>query len=192
MRKYKIIVFLLIVLSVISFGCSKEANEMGQNDQQKGKVQEKNIYEEMRNAIFEMSPESFSFTSTDMNSPYCVVMDIGYPGAVATIVSFIDGNASLYLSTGGGVIGGFAHEKVREAAINFVNQSKKYINLCKKTTTYPIPKEDMVIFYILTKEAVYTVEDYEDSLGNEKSNLSGLFYNGQDVITELRIISEKK
>lgn len=193
MRKHKINIFiLLVVLSVSCYGCSKGVQEMEKENQQKEIVLEKNIYEEMRGEIFEITPESISITPIDKNLPYCVVMDIGYSSAVATIVSFIDGNASLYLSTGGGVIGGFAYENVRKAAINFVNESKNYINICKKTTIFPVPKEGEVIFYILTQDAVYTVKDDEDNLGYKKSKLSGLFYCGQDVITQLRILTEKK
>ena len=35
-----------------------------------------------------------------------VVMDMTYPSGVATLVTFADGTASLYTSTGGGIIGG--------------------------------------------------------------------------------------
>jgi hypothetical protein len=40
--------------------------------------------------------------------------------SVVTVTSFIDGNASSYLSPGGGYIGSFGKPKIREASIAFV------------------------------------------------------------------------
>jgi hypothetical protein len=45
-------------------------------------------------------------------------------GGSYTVVAFADGSASIYLSTGGGHIGGVAHENVRKAAKALVDMPK--------------------------------------------------------------------
>ncbi len=48
---------------------------------------------------------------------YGVLLEFPVGDATATVVAMCDGNASLYTTSTFGVIGGFAHESVREAAI---------------------------------------------------------------------------
>jgi hypothetical protein len=50
-----------------------------------------------------------------------VIMDWVVSNATATVIAFSDGHASIYLSTGGGFIGGGeSHESVRNAAKKMV------------------------------------------------------------------------
>src|SRR5215471_9567457 len=46
-----------------------------------------------------------------------VLMEIGFAKGVATVVGLADGTASLYLTSGGGVLGAGARADVRQAAI---------------------------------------------------------------------------
>ncbi len=43
-------------------------------------------------------------------------MDWIVSSAIATVVAFSDGSASVYFSSGGGLLGGQAHEPIRNAA----------------------------------------------------------------------------
>ncbi len=52
----------------------------------------------------------------DPNAPYGIVMDMSIDEVVVTVISFASGDASLYFSTGGGVLGGGGHSPVRDAA----------------------------------------------------------------------------
>jgi hypothetical protein len=47
-------------------------------------------------------------------------MDGGVDNGTVTVVAFSDGTASVYLSIGGGFIGGKSHEAVRKAADQMV------------------------------------------------------------------------
>ena len=148
-----------------------------------------NPYDELRSQVFETSPETIGIEAK-AGQPYAVLMEIGFSEGVATLVSYIDGNASLYLSSGGGVIGGFAHENVRKTAINFVSNSKEYISKMEIANSYPLPQPGYVRFYVLTKEGVYSIEDKEQGI-QEGNDFTPLYTCGQNVITELRKISEK-
>jgi hypothetical protein len=55
----------------------------------------------------------------------CVVMDWNIGSGVATLVAFRDGTTSIYLSSGGGVIGAGAHESVTRVAAVFRQEAAK-------------------------------------------------------------------
>ncbi len=107
-------------------------------------------------------------------------------GAVATLTSFQTGDASLYLSTGGGVIGGVGRATVRDAAIAFVEAATPYLKHMDLSTDFPKPAQGMVRFYVLTTRGIHTAEFTEADLGGNKLEFSPLFYAGQEVLTRLR------
>jgi hypothetical protein len=119
-----------------------------------------------------------------------VLMETGYPEAAATLVSLADGTASIYFSSGGGVIGGGPHDTIAAAARRFVSLSKNFLPAMAATSQYPLPKPGHVKFYVLTTKGVFTTEEAEETLGAGKHPLSPLFYAGQDVITGLREVSD--
>lgn len=135
---------------------------------------------------------TFSLHWQDEDEPYGVLMEFKIDDAIFTLTSFGTGDASLYWSTGGGVIGGIGHDSVRAAAKKFVAESKKYTNQMVKTETFPPPENSNVRFYVLTTKGILTTEVNEQELGEQKYILSPLFYAGQDVITALRLVTDKK
>jgi hypothetical protein len=68
-----------------------------------------------------------------------ILMETGYPEASATLFALGDGTTSLYLSTGGGVIGGQAHQNVREANAEFVEAANRQYQHLKPTDSFPLP-----------------------------------------------------
>ena len=118
-------------------------------------------------------------------------MEMGHPGGVATLVAFATGDASLYFSTGGGVIGGVTHENVARAARHFVSTAQGYTDGMETVTVTPLPDPGEVRFYLLTPQGPLAAEADEEDLGKRRHELSPLFYAGQEVITELRLTSEQ-
>lgn len=123
---------------------------------------------------------------------YGVLMELGYPEGVVTLSAFITGDASVYFSSGGGIVGGMDYEIVRKTAIAFNQQAAKFVSRGKKVISFPTPMLGQAVFYILTQEGIYSIEALENDLGNNRSPYSPLFYAGQDVITEFRLIEEEK
>jgi hypothetical protein len=149
------------------------------------------IYIGLRKQALEMSPASIDgAVRSDNIRPWGILMEIGYPQGVATLVSFATGDASLYFSTGGGVLGGIAQESVGSAARRFVSMAQHHAGLMETATSFPLPDPGKVKFYALVREGALTAEAGEQQLGRGKSDLSPLFYAGQDVITELRILCQ--
>jgi hypothetical protein len=126
------------------------------------------------------------------NEPWGALMEMGIPSSVVTLACFADGNASLYYKTGGGMIGGISHENVRKAAQEFTTLARKALPRMRRTTTYPLPEPDKVRFYVLTSRGIYATETDRETLGETESELSALFYSGQEVVAQMREVQEQK
>ena len=151
------------------------------------------VYIGLRKQALEMSPASIDVAvESDSIKPWGILMEMGYPKAVATLVSFATGDASLYFSTGGGVLGGITQESVGSAAKRFVAMAQHHAGRMETTTSYPLPDPGRVKFYVLTPQGVLVAEGSEQELGGGKSDLSPLFYAGQDVITKLRVLCQTR
>jgi len=123
------------------------------------------------------------------NQVWGVVMETGFPEATVTLVSLADGSTSMYFSSGGGVIGGAGHETVRKAALRMCLVADSFVSSCSPATEFPFPERGHTIFYILTKNGKVTSASLEKDLGEQKHPMSSLFYAGQDVITQLRLVT---
>ncbi|MFM7850553.1 MAG: hypothetical protein ACKO96_01235 [Flammeovirgaceae bacterium] len=191
---YVIIVGLVIACGLIYyFTTRKNSDAVDSKSTQRTIESQENAYAGLRAQVFSSTPEQIGLTTTTDEKPYAIVMDMGMgEDGTATLVSIIDGNASMYLSSGGGVIGGFAHETVRKASIDFVNMGQDYFTKMSPVDSFPLPKGDNVRFYILTNKGKYSVEEKFEKIENEKSDWLQLFYEGNKVITELRMTTEQK
>ena len=119
-----------------------------------------------------------------------ILMETGYPEATATLLALGDGTTSLYLSSGGGIIGGHAPEGVRQANAEFLDTANQYYQHLEPTESFPVPAEGQTLFYVLTDSGVLGGTGLEDDLGFGRHPLSPLFHAGHRVITELRLMSE--
>lgn len=180
-------------LNAIDF--AKQNNHQETIDVLEGKFTKNNIqdnpYSDLRNQSINVTPEQLELDSE--NGVYGVVMDWDMGNAIVTVVSFITGDASVYISTGQAFIGGFAHESVLNAAKQFVKMGENYLPKSKKVDNYDPNEEYKVNFYLLTKSGKHYIEDEFANIENETSILLDLFEAGNKVITEYRLIeSENK
>jgi hypothetical protein len=117
-------------------------------------------------------------------------METGYHEGTATLIALGDGTTSLYLSTGGGVVGGHAHQDVRQANAEFVETANRFRRHLEPTDSFPLAAKGYTIFYVLTDSGVLTGGGREEDLGLERDTLSPLFHAGHRVIAQLRSLSE--
>ena len=99
-----------------------------------------------------------------------VVMDWPIDDTTATIVSALDGSASLYTTATFGIIGGSGHESVR----------------------FPYPAKGKIRFYFGTFQDVRVIETDAASAYSPSGRYSSLFRTGQAVLTELRKVVEAR
>jgi hypothetical protein len=121
-----------------------------------------------------------------------VLMETGYPEAAATLVALGDGTASLYFSSGGGVIGGGPHPSINAAARRLVEIAGRHVSELSPTTEFPLPGNGDVRFYVLATTGVLQGGAREESLGEGSHSLSEVFFAGHEVITGLREVTQER
>ena len=148
---------------------------------------------DLRNHILTLDPAKVGIEEyVGSNSVWGTVMETTFPEATVTLVALADGSASLYFSSGGGVIGGSGHESVRNAARHMSLVADRFVSQCRSATDFPYPRMGDTSFYLLTRSGKVTMNAHESDLGEQRHSFSPLFNAGQEVIHLLMQISEKK
>jgi len=174
----------------------KSNSQIKQQKENKTKIEEnkaiKNPYEDLRNMALAMTPEQLGLTlKSDKTIVYGIVMDWKVGEGIATFIVFQTGDASMYSSTGGGVIGGVTNENVKKAAIAFIDKSRTYLSKTIKTETAPLAEENSVKFYFLTNKGKFVAQERMENFENNSSEWLALFEEANKVITQLRLTTPK-
>ncbi len=188
MLTYIIIGFVLIIGILISCN-TKPNNEI--TEQKTEKSSEQNPYDNMRNMAFSIKSEQLDLNEFDKNDVYGIISEMDINGATATVVTFITGDTSLYLSTGGGFIGAGQHESVREIVKKYVKNGQKYLGKGMFIEKSNLPSKGMTKFNFLTNTGIYCIEKKTSELESGKSEFSNLFMEMNEIITQIRLKSEK-
>jgi hypothetical protein len=150
-------------------------------------------YLELRNRALRLSRAEIGFVpAASQTQPWGVVMDWGMETGVVSVIAFADGSASLYTSTGGGSIGGQAHEAIRNAAHAAVNAADEILSIAHGTSYVPLPKRGNVFFYLRTDAGIFTARAREKALREGKHPLSKLGDAMQSVIEPYRLLEESR
>lgn len=146
-------------------------------------------YQRLRTQALTVSPESFGLgVPADRRAAYGVVMETRYPEVTVTVVAYSHGDASLYASNGGGVIGGFAHKPVAAAAVALVAEAQTKMGSMARAPDFPAPAVNNTRFYVLTSQGAYAAEAPEAALEAGAHPLSPLYRSGHLLVAELRKI----
>lgn len=144
------------------------------------------VYARLRKRALDKVPANFVLGGSE-DEPYGALMEMVISDSAVTLACFADGDAGLYYQSGGGMVGGGAHENVRKAAKDFLALAGKAVPRMIKTASHPLPAPGRVRFYVLTPKGVLTTETDREALGEEARNdLSALFYSGQEVVAQMR------
>lgn len=152
---------------------------------------EYNPYTELRNIALNSTPEILGLELENKNDIYGIVMDWDMGDAVVTVVAFKTGDASIYISVGKAMIGGYAHEKITKAAKQFITLGKEYLPKAELTENTDV-KAKKVSFYLLTKSGKYYLADDVSKIENNNSELQEFFDAANLVITEYRLMLDMK
>lgn len=148
------------------------------------------VYMELRQKALQRMPGSLDVELQE-NQPHGLVMEMEMSSSVVTLACFADGDAAVFYKTGGGMKGGIGHETVRNAAKEAVALAESVLPRMIQTTNFPLPGADRVRFYVLTSKGVFTTETSRQSLA-EQNALSPLFYAGQEVVSQMRMVQEQR
>jgi hypothetical protein len=152
-----------------------------------------NPYQDLRNLALGATMEQIGVQfPSDQTKIYGVIMDWDLGKGTATLVAFLSGDASLYLSSGGGVIGGSGHNNVKQAAASFIKKADEYLSQTTKTDSTPLPGKDGVKFYFLTNNGKFVGQEEVKNFDNNSSQWLDLFEEGNKLITEIRMVADMK
>jgi hypothetical protein len=143
-----------------------------------------NPYLDLRALALSTTPETFHLKSDA--EVYGVVMDWNVGSGIVTVTSLLSGDASMYTSSGGGVIGGVGHKTVRDAAIAFVKSCSDYRKHFSNSADTSAVSEGSIKFFLLTGRGRLVAEEKLENFDNSSSPLLGLFIEANKVIARLR------
>jgi hypothetical protein len=146
------------------------------------------MYTEMRNSALSYSARDLGVTPRPGETQvYGVVMDIDINGSTATVISYVSGDASLYLSNGGGTIGGIGRPPVAAAARALVAAvTPAHLGSATRVTSYPRPNRGETRFYLLTTQGVHMATRPTAALEAGTDAFAALFAGGHAVISGFR------
>lgn len=193
---YLLIATVAIIGFVVFYACkpkpSKSEVVESSGVQSEPKPNQNNPFEDLRKLAMSTTAEQLGIEVKENEvKVFGVVMDWDLGNGIATIPAFITGDASMYLSSGGGVIGGGQHDNVKKAVINFIETGQTNLDKAKQVNETPLPDKGMVYFYFLTNKGKYVAKENMTNIENNRSEWIKLFEEANNVISELRIISEK-
>jgi len=141
------------------------------------------IYSQMRRHAFEIRLPKLEHDAIHM-----VLMDWHVDNGTVTAMAAADGTASLYLSSGGGFIGGSERfPSIRGAALYAVKVATGMRFHFERTESTPLPSLGDVNFYLPTSDSVRMAVAPEGKLRAGTDPLSVLGAAMQKIITEYRL-----
>jgi hypothetical protein len=145
------------------------------------------IYVSLRRQILDLTADQLGGEAS--GAPViALLMETGYPEAVATLVGVVDGSTSLYFSSGGGTIGAGGHADVAAATERWLELSAGVLEHLSPVEDPPLPTQGQTQFVAVTPDGLLSAVAAEDALGDGGHVLSPLFYAGHDVVTQIRLL----
>jgi hypothetical protein len=134
------------------------------------------------------SRAKFSLPPTSKpTEPWGVLMDSGLERGTATVMALSDGSASIYLSSGGGFIGGKGIESVHLVAQKAVEMARLVQLPEQPTTDFPLPEAHGVFFYLLTDAGAFMFRTSLQELNSPTHPLRKIGDAMQGVMTPFRL-----
>lgn len=129
----------------------------------------------------------FRVANLEKNAVHAVLMDWFVGRGTVTVVAVADGTASVYLSTGGGYIGGSqADPAFRDAALQTVKIANSLMHFFDPTESAKLPGAGELYFYLTTSSGCYFAKASEDQMKAGTDGLSALGNAMQWIIAAYR------
>ena len=150
-----------------------------------------NSYEDLRKLAFEIGSDDLGMSDLGENEVYAVISEMNVDGAVVTISAFINGETSMYISTGAVFIGTGQHADVKPVVKRFIAVSREFLSESKYIERPEKPELGTIIFNLKTGNGMHRISDSLERLESGESEFSDMFYALNDVITQIRLKSQK-
>lgn len=144
-----------------------------------------NMFHDLRGRALATRPSDLGIPES--LSVYGALLELGMGDDTATVVCFITGDASLYYSTGGGIIGGSGIPSVSAAAIRMVHVFADLVDLLPVVESVAVPGDGRAGFVALTTSGLRSVSGSVMAIETDGTDLTPLYAAGQDVISAFRL-----
>jgi hypothetical protein len=145
------------------------------------------VFSELREQALRLTADQLGDAVPTEAAILALLMETGYPEAVATLVAVADGSTSLYFSNGGGFVGAGTHPTVADASRSWLEAGRTFLPALSDVTEPPLPDVGMTQFVVVTREGLRGAVAPDDDLGGNRHELSPLFHAAQEVITQIRL-----
>ena len=146
----------------------------------------------VREKLLSAKPSDFGLAPTpELPRVWAAMMEMRMSKATVSLVAVAEGSTSLYISTGGGVIGAGEQDSVRDANRKLLAFIETGLDLFVPMERPPDVIDRMVSFVVLTYQGMRGARDEEKKLQDRRSPLWPAYYLAQDVIAAMRVATEK-
>jgi hypothetical protein len=151
------------------------------------------VYQGLRAQILGLDPATAGLRQgSEDRVVWGSLMETGYPRGTATLIALADGTTSLYLSGGGGIIGGGSHEAVATATKEYLAELEMHLQMLAADPADNHPAPGQVIIRALTFTGRMSTQAPEKDLSQGRHPLWPVFHAAHRVINELRLIDETR
>jgi hypothetical protein len=147
------------------------------------------VYEGLRQLALSTKPGAMGVNAIeDQPAAYGVLLDMARENGTATLVGWSSGEASLYTSTGGGVLGtGLSSQAVRDAACAWVRSAQEHLSAFEPTTSFPTPTAvGTISLYVLTTNGIVAAYGAEADMSARTHRMSAVWVGAQVLIDRMR------
>lgn len=150
-------------------------------------VSKRNPYQGLRNTAFRMRPEMLGIEFSTANlQAYGLIIEWEIQGAILTLVCYQTGDTSLYVSTGGAIIGGGKYPEVNAIAVECIQMADKFLPQTEVNVNHNLPAKGGINFYFLTNQGVRLYFTQLADVEKGESEFTSLFNQGNRLLNELR------
>ncbi len=147
----------------------------------------------LRNLVLTLDPDRVGAGGEQReDAVWGVLMEFCVTNAQVTLAGLADGTTSMYLSSGGGIIGAGSKPAVAEQTRQWLQLARHFVSQTTVTTEFPVVVAGQVQFYLLTPHAKRVVRVDEEQLRHGEHPLCPLFAQGHEVLAAVRIHSQSK
>ncbi|NDC40293.1 MAG: hypothetical protein EBZ77_01895 [Chitinophagia bacterium] len=145
-------------------------------------------YEGLRNLAFNNIPGYIIANApNDEFFIYSIIMDWNMGEDVLTLATQVTGEASLYVKSGGGIVGAGKHTAVSEATQLLFFEASKLQQSFQPSTNYSmLPEANFITFYLLTNQGNKYVTQRVDSLQGATETLHPLYRQANLLMAKMK------
>lgn len=124
------------------------------------------------------------------SKPYGFINEFRQGPAIVTLAAFKTGDASLYFSTGGGILGGIGQPELATAAKDIIAELEPLLPQLTRTDAMDPPTEGEFCFYVLTRRGRFAIRAKATDTVPRNGAIVKLVRLGGQLLTKFRELSE--